>query len=155
MNVKSMLRAGGLLSAAFLALCTTAAAQQLKTWRHGVLEAKSDAGFVFMASKGGFAEKQGLKIEIMQFKSDALALRALLAGEIDSYEGSPGSPMIAASRGAEVKVLGCYWPILNYGIFSKASIASAKDLKGKSFAISSPGSLPDLLRARCSMRTKY
>ena len=43
MNVKSMLRAGGLLSAALLALCTTAAAQQLKTWRHGVLEAKSDA----------------------------------------------------------------------------------------------------------------
>lgn len=145
MNVKSMLRAGGLLSAALLALCTTAAAQQLKTWRHGVLEAKSDAGFVFMANKGGFAEKQGLKIEIMQFKGDALALRALLAGEIDSYEGSPGSPMIAASRGAELKMLGCYWPILNYGIFSKSSIESAKDLKGKSFAISSPGSLPDLL----------
>jgi NitT/TauT family transport system substrate-binding protein len=98
-----------------------------------------------MASKGGFAEKQGLKIEIVQFKGDALALRAMLAGEIDSYEGSPGSPMIAASRGAELKVLGCYWPILNYGIFSKSSIASAKDLKGKSFAISSPGSLPDLL----------
>jgi NitT/TauT family transport system substrate-binding protein len=145
MNVKSMLRAGGLLSAILLAFCTTAAAQQLKTWRHGVLEAKSDAGFVFMASKGGFAEKQGLKIEIMQFKGDALALRALLAGEIDSYEGSPGSPMIAASRGAELKMLGCYWPILNYGIFSKESIASPKDLKGKSFAISSPGSLPDLL----------
>jgi NitT/TauT family transport system substrate-binding protein len=145
MNLKSMLRVGGLLSAALLALCTTAAAQQLKTWRHGVLEAKSDAGFVFMASKGGFAEKQGLRIEVMQFKGDALALRALLAGEVDSYEGSPGSPMIAASRGAEVKVLGCYWPILNYGIFSKSSIASAKDLKGKSFAISSPGSLPDLL----------
>ena len=91
MNVKSMLRAGGLLAAALLALCTTAAAQQLKTWRHGVLEAKSDAGFVFMASKGGFAEKQGLKIEIMQFKGDALALKAMLAGELDSYEGSPGA----------------------------------------------------------------
>jgi NitT/TauT family transport system substrate-binding protein len=145
MRLTSMLRAGGLLSAAFLALCTPTAAQQLKTWRHGVLEAKSDAGFVFMASKGGFAEKQGLKIEMVQFKGDALALRALLAGEIDSYEGNPGSPLIAASRGAEVKMLGCYWPILNYGIFSKSSIATPKDLKGKSFAISSPGSLPDLL----------
>ena len=41
-----------------------------------MLEAKSDAGFVFMASKGGFAEKQGLKIEMMQFKGDALALQA-------------------------------------------------------------------------------
>src|SRR5882757_4143517 len=41
--------------------------------RHGVLEAKSDAGFVFMPSKGGFAEKQGLKVEMLQFKGDALA----------------------------------------------------------------------------------
>jgi NitT/TauT family transport system substrate-binding protein len=133
------------LAAAVAALSTPAGAQNLKTWRHGVLEAKSDAGFVFMPSNGGFAEKQGLKIEMVQFKGDALALRAMLAGEIDSYEGSPGGPMIAGSRGAEVKILGCYWPILNYGIFSKASIANPKDLKGKSFAISAPGSLPDLL----------
>jgi NitT/TauT family transport system substrate-binding protein len=144
MSLRQSLR-GILLALAGLVLTTPVDAQQLKTWRHGVLEAKSDAGFVFMASKGGFAEKHGLKIEMMQFKGDALALRALLAGEIDSYEGSPGSPMIAASRGAELKILGCYWPVLNYGIFSKSSIASPKDLKGKSFAISSPGSLPDLL----------
>src|SRR3981081_253657 len=59
-------------------------------WRHGVLEAKSDAGFVFMPSKGGFAEKQGLKVEMLQFKGDALALKALIAGDLDTYEGSPG-----------------------------------------------------------------
>ena len=41
-----------------------ASAQELKLWRHGIVEAKSDAGIVFMGSKGGFAEKQGLKIEI-------------------------------------------------------------------------------------------
>jgi NitT/TauT family transport system substrate-binding protein len=133
------------LAATVVALSAPAVAQNLKTWRHGVLEAKSDAGFVFMASKGGFAEKQGLKIEMVQFKGDALALRAMLAGDIDSYEGSPGGPIIAGSRGAELKILGCYWPILNYGIFSKSSIADPKDLKGKSFAISAPGSLPDLL----------
>jgi ABC-type nitrate/sulfonate/bicarbonate transport system substrate-binding protein len=114
-------------------------------WRHGVLEAKSDAGFVFMPSKGGFAEKQGLRVETMQFKGDALALKALIAGELDTYEGSPGGPMLAASNGADIKLLGCYWPLLTYGIFSKASIASPQDLKGKVMAISSPGALPDLL----------
>jgi hypothetical protein len=35
----------------------------LKLWRR-IVEAKSDAGIVFMGSRGGFAEKQGLKIEI-------------------------------------------------------------------------------------------
>jgi NitT/TauT family transport system substrate-binding protein len=142
MSSKVFLRAGILLAVA-LALSAPSAAQDLKPWRHGVLEAKSDAGFVFMASKGGFAEKQGLKIEMMQFKGDALALRALLAGEIDSYEGSPGSPMIAASRGAELKILGCYWPILNYGIFSKSSRSRSHR----------PARCRTCSRARCWIRT--
>lgn len=120
-------------------------AQELKPWRHGVVEAKSDAGFVFMAAKGGFAEKQGLKLDMMQFKGDALALRALLAGELDSYEGSPGAPIIAGSRGADIKITGCYWPGLTYGIYAKPSITKPEDLKDKAMAISSPGALPDLV----------
>ena len=72
-----------------MAFATSALGQQPPAqpapWRHGVLEAKSDAGFVFMPSKGGFAERQGLKVEMMQFKGDALALKALIAGELDTY----------------------------------------------------------------------
>lgn len=120
-------------------------ADDLKVWRHGIVEAKSDAGIVFMGSKGGFAEKQGLKIEIKQFKGDTLALKALLAGELDSYEGNPGSPLIAASRGADIKLVGCYWPGLTYAIYSKPSINGVADLKGKTLAISAPGALPDLV----------
>jgi NitT/TauT family transport system substrate-binding protein len=120
-------------------------AEDLKLWRHGIVEAKSDAGIVFMGSKGGFAEKQGLTIEIKQFKGDTLALKALLAGELDSYEGNPGSPMVAASRGADIKLIGCYWPGLTYAIYSKADIKSPAELKGKTFAISAPGALPDLV----------
>jgi len=120
-------------------------AEEMKLWRHGIVEAKSDAGIVFMGSKGGFAEKQGLKIEIQQFKGDTLALKALLAGELDSYEGNPGSPMVAASRGADIKLIGCYWPGLTYAIYSNVSIKSPAELKGKTFAISAPGALPDLV----------
>lgn len=131
------------LAAAGLALLPTAASAQ-KVWRHGMVEAKSDAGFVFMAEKRGFAEKLGIKLESMQFKGDALALKALIAGELDSYEGSPGAPMVAMSRGVDVRAVGCYWPGLTYGIFTKPDIATPDQLKGKSFAISSPGALPDL-----------
>jgi len=132
------------LLAASLAL-PAAKAGELPKWRHGVVEAKSDAGFVFMAAKGGFAEKQGLDVEMVQFKGDALALRAMLAGELDSYEGSPGAPLIAGSRGADVKITGCYWPGLTYGIYARPSVAGAEDLRGRTLAISSPGALPDLL----------
>ena len=98
----------GALTLTGMAFATSALGQQPTAqpapWRHGVLEAKSDAGFVFMPSKGGFAEKQGLKVETMQFKGDALALKALIAGELDTYEGSPGGPMLAASNGADIKL---------------------------------------------------
>jgi NitT/TauT family transport system substrate-binding protein len=120
-------------------------AQELKLWRHGVLEAKSDAGFVFMVADGGFGKKQGLDVKILQFKGDALALRAMLAGELDSYEGNPGAPIIASSHGGGVKIAGCYWPGLTYAIYSKPSINSIAELMGKTFALSSPGSLPDLV----------
>jgi NitT/TauT family transport system substrate-binding protein len=123
----------------------SAPAQELKAWRHGILEAKNDAGFVFMARNGGFAQKQGLKIDLAQFKGDAMALKGLLAGELDSYEGSPGGPMLAAAHGAEIKILGCYWPIPNYGIFTKPGITGPSSLQGKTLAISAPGALPDLL----------
>ena len=118
-----------------------AKAEELKLWRHGVVEAKSDAGIVFMPSKGGFAEKQGLKIEIKQFKGDTLALKALLAGELESYEGNPGSPMVAASRGADIKLVGCYWPGLTYAIYSKPDIKTPADLKGRTVAINATASV--------------
>jgi NitT/TauT family transport system substrate-binding protein len=135
-------------SAAFLvwALSTlAAAAQPLKGWRHGIIEAKSDAGFMLMASRRGFAEKQGLKVDILQVKSDTIGLKALLAGELDSYEGGPGGAIVAASRGADLKILGCHWPTLVHGVFVRGSVATVQDLKGKAFAISAPGAMPDLL----------
>lgn len=141
------LRSAALLAAfvAPLVFATQGRAEELKVWRHGIVQAKSDAGFVFMAANGGFGKKHGIDIKILQFKGDALALRAMLAGAVDSYEGSPGAPIVAGGHGAAVKIAGCYWPGLTYGIYAKAGINSPADLKGKTLAISSPGALPDLL----------
>ena len=126
-------------------LAAPATAQQEKPWRHGILEAKSDAGIILMPSRGGFAEKQGLKLETVQLKSDTLAMRALLAGELDSFEGGAASGIIAASHGADVKVIGCYWLTLAHGVFVRPTVATARDLKGKTIAISSPGAMPDVV----------
>jgi NitT/TauT family transport system substrate-binding protein len=114
-------------------------------WRHGLIEAKSDAGILLMVTRHDFAAKQGLKLEVTQFKSDIQELQALLAGELDSIEGGVGGTISAASHGTEPRILGCHWPILPHGIFTKNSVASIADLKGKTFAISSPGAMPDLM----------
>ena len=74
---------GGVLFAGIVALASPepAAAQATHHWKHGAILAKSDAGFFFMV-QNGFAEKQGLKLEIVQFKTDILALQALIVGEM-------------------------------------------------------------------------
>lgn len=131
-------------SAAALVAGPARAADAPLVWRHAVIQAKSDAG-ILLAITNGFAEKQGLKLELSQVKSDAVGLKALIAGELDSYDGIVGGTVLAASRGADVKLIGCHWPGLPHGIFSKASIASVKDLKGKTIAISTPSSLPEII----------
>jgi NitT/TauT family transport system substrate-binding protein len=75
-----------LCSAAILSfiLAVPGFAQELRLWKHGVIEPKGDAGFSVMVGRKGFAEKLGLKIEITTLKNGATAHKALLAGELDS-----------------------------------------------------------------------
>ena len=125
-------------------LAGDALAQDLKTWRHGIIEAKSDAGILYMASKRDFAGKLGLKLVFVQLKNDAIALKALLAGELDSYEGGAGGAMMAAARGADVRIMGCNWLAAPHGVYVRSNIASMADLKGKSVAVSTPGTFPEI-----------
>ena len=125
-------------------LAGDALAQDLKTWRHGIIEAKSDAGILYMASKRDFAGKLGLKLVFVQLKNDAIALKALLAGELDSYEGGAGGAMMAAARGADVRIMGCNWLAAPHGVYVRPNIASMADLKGKSVAVSTPGTFPEI-----------
>ncbi len=139
-------RLATLFSAALLSVISVHSphAQGPAPWRHGIISAKSDAGILMMVTRG-FAEKQGLKLEIVQFKSDAIGLKALLAGEIDSYDGALTGTVVAASHGVDVKLIGCHWPGLPHGFFVRDNINSADDLRGKTIAISTPFSHPDVI----------
>jgi NitT/TauT family transport system substrate-binding protein len=136
---------GRLLAAVLFASAMTVVARADDVWRHGTLVPKGDAGFIYMAAEGGFAKAQGLDLKMQAFQNDTLMMKALIAGELDTYEGSPISPLIAGSKGADVKILGCTWPKLTYSLFSHEGINAIADLKGKKFGISAPGSLPDLV----------
>jgi NitT/TauT family transport system substrate-binding protein len=129
----------------WLATGVSAPAQELKSWRHGVIEPKGDAGFLLMVSRRDFAAKQGLKLEIFNFKNGATAHKALLAGEIDSIESSPGAAILAGARGADIKILGCTWPNVPHGLMVRSHIGKVEDLRGKTVAVAAPGSLPNLL----------
>ena len=128
-----------------VAVLTVPAAAQEKVWRHGLINAKADAGILLMVSTRDFAKNQGLKIEISQFKDDQLALKSLIAGELDSFEGGPQGVFAADAKGADVKLLGCHWIVVPHGIYANEKIAKVQDLKGKQIAVSAPNSMPDML----------
>src|SRR5664279_4724013 len=132
-------------AALFLVAAVSAAQAQDKVWKHGILEAKSDSGFIAMVDKGGFSAKHGLKVEILQIKAGATLIKALIAGEIDSVDMGAAEAIIAGARGTGVKIVGCTWPGVPQVVLAKAEIKTLAELKGKNVAISSPGSLPDLL----------
>ena len=98
-----------------------------------------------MVSTRDFAAKQGLKLKISQFKDDQLALKAMIAGELDSFEGGPQGVFAANSKGSDVKILGCHWLVVPHGIYTTESIKKVEDLKGKQIAVSSPNTMPDML----------
>ena len=115
----------GLAVALLMAACgSQAAGQELKPWKHGVIEPKGDAGFMVMVAQRDFASRNGLKVEIVSLKNGATAHKALLAGELDSIESSPGAAILAGAHGADIKILGCDWPGVPHGLMVRSSIGS-------------------------------
>lgn len=136
--------AAGLVAALSLVLAVVPAPAQTP-WRHGIISPKSDAGFLLMAAKHGFAEREGLKLELLQVKDDQIGLKALLAGDLESYEGGIQGAIAADVRGGDVKIIGCQWPLVPHGLMTKLGVGGVAELKGKSIAASAPGSFPDML----------
>ncbi len=115
-----------------------------KPWRHGVVAPSADAGFALMAEKGGFADKAGLELETVTFPNDALALPALIEGNIDSFEGTPATAILAETRD-DVRIVGCPWLGVTQSVFTRPSILAPKDLQGQFIAASAPAELPVLV----------
>jgi ABC-type nitrate/sulfonate/bicarbonate transport system substrate-binding protein len=120
-----------------------AARAELAKWRHAVLEPKSDAGIILMAARHDFFKKLGLDVEIVELKNEILAQRAAVAGEIDSFEGSP--PYAAIATGSGLRIVGCYWTVSPYHIFATAQVKTIDDMRGRTIAIAAPGSAPDMV----------
>jgi len=139
-GVRSIAGAAALVAA----LISIAPAQTPKPWRHGIIEPKSDAGFALMVTQKDFAEKFGLKIEAVKLKAGGAAVKALLAGEIDSVEAGAAEAIAAAAQGADLKIVGCSWPGLSHAVLARPGIAGVQDLKGKTVAASAPGTPPEL-----------
>jgi NitT/TauT family transport system substrate-binding protein len=150
--MSGLVRLGGALAVTVL-LAVPVEAQGLKPWRQAMILPKADAGFFLMAAKRGFAEREGLKVEVLEVKDDPIGMKALLSGEVDSYEGVYGA-IAAFARGADVKLLGCDWHAAPYVMLARPGIEKIEDLRGKSVAASSPGTPPDMVARAALVQAK-
>ena len=139
-----MRRIGLAIGLSLLALAMPARAADLPLWRNGTVSANGDAGLLFMADQGGFGRAFGLDYQMVQLRGDPLLLKALIAGQLESYIGGPGSPLIAASKGVALKIVGCNWVRQQLTFWATSKIATLADLQGHTIGISAPGSAPDL-----------
>ena len=98
-----------------------------------------------MAKEKGFFQKRGLDVDFMEFRGDKDVARALLAGEVDAAEISPAAELNAIDRGADLRFIGSSMPGFPYALYVKKDITSWDQLKGKTFGVSAPGSVPEVI----------
>ncbi len=140
----------GLFAAALMLAATSVGqADELKVWRQAMIAPKADAGFFLMAARRGFAAQEGLKLDIVDVKDDQVGMRALIAGEVDSFDSATGG-VLAMARGADLRFVGCSWLTVPYVVLGRAGITSMEALKGKTIAASAPATPPDIV-ARASL----
>lgn len=116
-----------------------------QAWRHGIVQAKGDSGFFYMAQRQGYMERRGLLVEILEFKGGKDVVRALLAGELDSADIEAVETLSAVEKGASLRFVGSSILGFPYALFVRPEITSWQQLADKRFGISAPGSTPHVM----------
>ena len=126
---------------AALALAGNAAADE--KFKVGYLRVMDDAQAI-VAYEGGFYKRQGLEVELVEFKSGTDLIKAIVGGRLDSGVLGFTNAVAWASKGADLKVVGGaqhgYHAIV---VRDGLGINTVADLKGKTLASQAEGSTAD------------
>jgi len=92
----------------------------------------------FFAKDKGYFEKEGLRAEIIQMRSN-LQVAGVVSGELDFMSGV-GTAIDAVRKGAPLKVLAVLYRAPLFSLVSGSGIRDAKGLEGKKVGVSRIGS---------------
>jgi NitT/TauT family transport system substrate-binding protein len=98
---------------------------------------------VWMAETGGFYEKEGLKVEVVNMEGGTRGLQVLLSGEIQAMHVGLAPAVLANKQGADLRLVTSTCNTIPITMFTRAGV-SLGDLKGKTFGISTFGSETDI-----------
>jgi NitT/TauT family transport system substrate-binding protein len=132
-----------LLGAAMTALAGPARATDLTPFKIGISAPVVTIFPVWMAEAGGFYEKEGLKVEVVNMEGGTRGLQVLLSGEIQGMHVGLAPAVLANKQGADLRLVTSTCNTIPITMFTKAEVGMA-DLKGKTFGISTFGSETDI-----------
>lgn len=126
--------------AAFAIAGQAFAAEKLRV---GYLRVMDDAQAI-AAYEGGFYEKHGLDVELVEFTSGTDLIKAIVGGQLDTGVLGFTNAASWSSRGADLKVVGgAQHGFHAIVVREDANIESVADLKGRSLASQREGSTAD------------
>jgi len=89
-------------------------------------------------------EKYGLEVELVMITGGARSVATLMSGATQFATGSATTPLFAAARGSDIRVLGASYNKFPYSFVVKPDIRSPKDLRGRKVGILNFGGSNDL-----------
>lgn len=92
----------------------------------------------------GFFREEGLRPEFILVRGGGVAVRGLMAGNFD-YVHSTSVVIDAIIRGSQPFKIVLSASLIRYWLIAQPDIRSVTDLKGKTIATGSPGSISDLI----------
>lgn len=132
-----------LLLAAVAALAVAGHAMAADKFKIGYLRVMDDAQAI-AAYEGGYYKKQGLDVELVEFKSGTDLIKAIVGGQLDTGVLGFTNAVAWASKGADLKVVGGaqhgYHAIV---VRDDTGIKNVAGLKGRTLASQAEGSTAD------------
>ena len=99
---------------------------------------------VWVAKDLKIFDKHGLDVDVIMINGSARSVAALLGGSTQFATGSATGPLVAAARGADVRVIAASYNKFPYAFIVKPEIRTPKDLRGKRVNILNFGGSNDL-----------
>ena len=110
---------------------------------------------LYAAEKNGDLARQALKLNVIWLQGDSLALKAVLSDEVDVAWLGTTAAIQAIAKGAKVRIIYGPVPKSSNVILAQKEIATPRDLKGKSIAVSTVGAIsyhiPRIIMARAGV----
>ena len=105
---------------------------------HGTVFLSSTDWAAFVADAKGYFKEQGLEVDTLPTRSSAKAIQQLSAGSLNVASSGMPDHLRGMEEGAPLKMFLNQIGTPPYAIFSKSSIKTVRDLKGKKVIIGGP-----------------